>query len=234
MADFGKLNFSTSFKPTSAFPLDARCYFEGDNAYAQAAAAAASAGEVGSTNTIYHYGMKLLVNVGGIYTWYQISTSGGLIAEGTGGTGTGTGSDGVGISKIEKTSTSGLVDTYTITLTSGNTYTFTVTNGKDGTTFTPSVSESGTLSWTNDKGLANPTSRNIKGADGVGISSIAKTGVDGLVDTYTITLTNGNTSTFTVTNGNTTIIDNTGDSFDINDVVELVLARLTGAEEVSF
>ena len=39
------------------------------------------------------------------------------------------------------------------------------------------------------------------GAAGVGIASIAKTGTEGLVDTYTITLTNGSTTTFTVTNG---------------------------------
>ena len=39
------------------------------------------------------------------------------------------------------------------------------------------------------------------GDDGVGISSITKTGTSGLVDTYTITYTNGNTTTFTVTNG---------------------------------
>lgn len=36
----------------------------------------------------------------------------------------------------------------------------------DGTTFTPSVSEDGDLSWTNDGGLDNPTTVNIKGADG--------------------------------------------------------------------
>ena len=42
------------------------------------------------------------------------------------------GSDGDGISKIEKTSTNGLVDTYTITFTSGSTTTFTVTNGQNG------------------------------------------------------------------------------------------------------
>lgn len=36
---------------------------------------------------------------------------------------------------------------------------------------------------------------------GVGISNIAKTGTDGLVDTYTITMTDGTTYTFTVTNG---------------------------------
>lgn len=43
-----------------------------------------------------------------------------------------TGADGNGINKIEKTSTNGLVDTYTITFTSGNTTTFTVTNGQNG------------------------------------------------------------------------------------------------------
>ena len=40
-----------------------------------------------------------------------------------------------------------------------------------------------------------------KGDDGNGISSITKTGTSGLVDTYTITFTNGSTTTFTVTNG---------------------------------
>ena len=40
------------------------------------------------------------------------------------------------------------------------------------------------------------------GPTGNGISSIAKTGTSGLVDTYTITFTNGNTTTFNVTNGN--------------------------------
>lgn len=39
------------------------------------------------------------------------------------------------------------------------------------------------------------------GATGVGISSITKTGTAGLVDTYTISLTNGQSNTFTVTNG---------------------------------
>lgn len=41
------------------------------------------------------------------------------------------GHDGVGIVSIEKTGTSGLVDTYTITFTSGNPVTYTVTNGRD-------------------------------------------------------------------------------------------------------
>lgn len=42
------------------------------------------------------------------------------------------GDDGNGIVSIVKTSTSGLVDTYTITYTDGTTSTFTVTNGEDG------------------------------------------------------------------------------------------------------
>ena len=52
---------------------------------------------------------------------------------GNSGGGTATpGKDGVGISKIEKTDTQGLVDTYTISYTNGTTTTFTVTNGQDG------------------------------------------------------------------------------------------------------
>ena len=41
----------------------------------------------------------------------------------------------------------------------------------------------------------------LKGADGNGIASIAKTATVGLVDTYTITYDDGNTTTFNVTNG---------------------------------
>lgn len=39
---------------------------------------------------------------------------------------------GVGIQKIEKTGTVGLVDTYTITYTNGQIFTYTVTNGSEG------------------------------------------------------------------------------------------------------
>ena len=38
--------------------------------------------------------------------------------------------------------------------------------GQDGATFTPSVDAEGNLSWTNDKGLVNPTTVNIKGDKG--------------------------------------------------------------------
>lgn len=69
MADFGKLNFSTSFNPTSAFPLDARQYF---NSLALAKAAAATAEEAGSKNTVYYYGMMLMVDDGSSVKWYAI------------------------------------------------------------------------------------------------------------------------------------------------------------------
>jgi hypothetical protein len=38
--------------------------------------------------------------------------------------------------------------------------------GEDGAIFYPEVSEDGTLSWTNDKGLENPEPVNIKGPPG--------------------------------------------------------------------
>ena len=55
------------------------------------------------------------------------------------------------------------------------------------------IAEKGNTGSTGQTGPVGPT--------GNGISSITKTGTDGLVDTYTITYTNGNTTTFTVTNG---------------------------------
>lgn len=39
-------------------------------------------------------------------------------------------------------------------------------DGADGATFTPTISEDGTLSWENNKGLRNPDPINIKGKDG--------------------------------------------------------------------
>lgn len=86
------------------------------------------------------------------------------------------GDDGNGIANIAKTSTSGLVDTYTITYTDGSTSTFDVTNGKDG----------------------------AQGEQGVGVRSISQTSTSaesGGVNIITCTLTNGTTSTFEVRNG---------------------------------
>lgn len=83
MSDFGKLNFSTAFNPTSAFPLDARSYF---TSLEEAQAAAATAEPAGSTNTVYYYGQKILVYENDTVTWYTIQPDGTLATEGTGET----------------------------------------------------------------------------------------------------------------------------------------------------
>ena len=79
--------------------------------------------------------------------------------------------------------------------------------GENGTTFTPSVSTAGVISWLNNGGLANPSPVNIRGSDGsdgVGIRSIGKiagTGAPGTTDTYAIYLTDGSSYRFTVYQG---------------------------------
>jgi hypothetical protein len=112
------------------------------------------------------------------------------------------GATGNGIASITKTSTSGLVDTYTITFTNGNTTTFDVTNGKSITniskTSTSGLEDIYTITY-NDNTTSTFTVTN-----GNGISSIEKTETQGNVDTYTIYYTNGTTSTFTVTNSTVT------------------------------
>ena len=70
--DFGKLNFSTSFSPTSAFPIDARTYFE---SYEAAVAAAATAEAAGSSNTTYYIGQIFTVYEGGEVSAYQVTAA---------------------------------------------------------------------------------------------------------------------------------------------------------------
>lgn len=139
-----------------------------------------------------------------------------------GATSTFTVTNGQGIASITKTATVGLVDTYTITFTDGTTTTYDVTNGSapditvtaqtDGTSLvtpTVTVTKGGTitqptydLSFSGLKGETGATgATGATGPAGNGIASIAKTSTSGLVDTYTITYTNGTTTTFTVTNG---------------------------------
>ena len=80
MAEFGTTNFQVALKPTSAFPLDARCYFTSLEA---AEAAAATAEQVGSTDTIYYFGQKIMVDADGKVTWYTIQRGdhGGILVE---------------------------------------------------------------------------------------------------------------------------------------------------------
>ena len=143
--------------------------------------------------------------------------------------------------------------------TSNDYWTLLVAKGEPGVTFTPSVSEDGFISWTNNGNLSNPQPVSIKGPSGTGInpkglwdssttyakndmvrgnnatwvsksdgntgnslpslpveenefwflsqkdgsiiSGVSKTGTEGLVDTYTLTTSQGTSFTFTVTNG---------------------------------
>lgn len=97
------------------------------------------------------------------------------------------GTNGVSVSSVKQTTTStadGGTNVVTVTLSNGTTSTFTVKNGskgssgtngtngkdgadgEDGVTFTPSVDSAGNLSWTNNGGLTNPPTVNIKGPKG--------------------------------------------------------------------
>lgn len=75
--DFGKLNFSVSFNPTAAFPLDARSYFE---SYDAAVLAAAGAASVGSSDSAYYYGQTLVVVEDNKASFYIIQPNGTLSA----------------------------------------------------------------------------------------------------------------------------------------------------------
>lgn len=106
-----------------------------------------------------------------------------------------------GIQDIEKTSTSGLIDTYTITLADETVETFTVTNGKAISSVVktgavpPSLTDSYRINY-NDG-----THYDFTVTNGKGVTSIEKTSTSGLVDTYTITYNDSTTGTITVTNG---------------------------------
>jgi len=92
------------------------------------------------------------------------------VADGTNG------ANGVGISNIEKTSTSGNVDTYTITLTNGDDYTFTVTNGTGGSisdltdVVITNVEDGQTLIWDAEE------SKWVNGANSATVASLANIG----------------------------------------------------------
>ena len=67
--NFSKMNFSVSFNPTSAFPLDARSYFE---SYDLALAAAAKAVEAGSAEGTLYFGQTIAVVENGSAQLYII------------------------------------------------------------------------------------------------------------------------------------------------------------------
>lgn len=77
--------------------------------------------------------------------------------------------------------------------------------GETGPYFTPAVDASGNISWTNNGGLPNPASQNIKGPQGVSIASVSKasgTGAPGTTDVYNVNLDNSTVAgQFNVYNG---------------------------------
>ena len=125
---------------------------------------------------------------------------------------------GAGIASIQKTATSGLVDTYTVTLDKlpsqsvASTFTFTVTNAKSITGITPisAPHTPGTIDrYTIDFNDGTTTNLDIyngaNGTNGVSIASIEKasgTGAGGSTDVYNVILSTGVVGgTFSVYNG---------------------------------
>ena len=148
------------------------------------------------------------INIGNNGHWFVDGVDTGISARGENGL---PGNDGRGIQSIEKTDTNGLIDTYTITYTDGTTSTFIVVNGQDGPRgaqgipgddgYTPVVSIGSSGNWVVDGVDTGISARGPAGENGNGIESIVKTATNGLIDTYTITYTDGTTSTFVVVNG---------------------------------
>ena len=112
------------------------------------------------------------------------------------------GDTGVGITSVTKTSSSGSVDTYTITFSNGNTQTFNVTNGSN----IASISKTSTsgLVDTYTVLLTNGDTTTFTVTNGKSISSIALVSGNhaaGTTDVYRITMNDGDTFDFSVYNG---------------------------------
>lgn len=164
-----------------AVSIDAQNLTDAQKAQARANIGAITAGEGGGGEDGYSPSAKVEQTSSGakITITDKTGTTTATITNGS------KGDPGRGIVSIARTSgtgAAGTTDTYTITYTDNTKSTFTVyngANGKDGTgggsggedgedgaTFTPYVDANGNLSWSNDKGLPNPRTVNIKGADG--------------------------------------------------------------------
>ena len=99
-----------------------------------------------------------------------------------------------------------------------------------GVTFTPSVSDAGEISWTNNGGLSNPATKNIKGQKG-------DTGVSFAGIEYTATSASGGTNKFKVKYSNGTVgteeyqIRN---GVDIINVEEIPSSEDSGSNSITF
>lgn len=163
--------------------------YDGDYVYALPTAAAKNTNE-DYDDIILSRGSVKTINGESIFGSGNIEISGGSGEQGPQGDKGDKGDKGdtgVGVQSVKQTTisnTDGGSNVVTVTLTNGATSTFTVKNGskgsngtngtngkdgadgEDGATFTPSVDSNGNLSWSNDKGLTNPPTVNIKGPKG--------------------------------------------------------------------
>lgn len=119
-----------------------------------------------------------------------------------------------GIQSIAKTSTSGLVDTYTVTLADNTTYTFPVTNGNG----IASITKTGTSGLVDTYTITytNGNTSTITLTNGNGVVSVVKTPAEppSITDTYRINFADGTHYDFTLDNGKSieTIVDYFGAS----------------------
>ena len=128
------------------------------------------------------------------------------------------GNTGNGITSIVKTSSSGLVDTYTITYDNGNTQTFTVTNGQDGAAATISVGTVTTGAEGSNAEVTNVGTSNAAifdfvipkgdtgetgatGAQGVSVTGVSLISTSGLDKTYRMTFSNNTHFDYIVSDG---------------------------------
>lgn len=118
------------------------------------------------------------------------------------------GKDGTSVTviSVEKTSSEGLVDTYTISFSDGTTTTFTVTNGESNViesielTDSTGLVDTYTITFTNGS-TKTFTVTNGKDGSNLTITSIELKSSEGLVDTYVINYSDGSKFEFVVSNG---------------------------------
>lgn len=135
--------------------------------------------------------------------WWVGDTDLGVPAQGPQGE---QGKDGKSVVSIAKTSTSGLVDIYTITFSDGTTSTFTVTNGESNSIENIALTDSSGLTDTYTITFTNGSTKTFtvtNGANGenLTITSIVLKSREGLIDTYVINYSDGSKFEFVVSNG---------------------------------
>ena len=122
------------------------------------------------------------------YTWYEYKGA--------------KGDTGISITSVDYTSSTGLVDTYTITFSDGNTSTFTVTNGSSISSITKTGTSGLVDTYTVTLTNGNETYFTVTNAKSItSVAMISGTHAAGTTDTYRITFNDSDTFDFGVYNG---------------------------------